>query len=94
MHPTLVVDGFPSVGSEPIAIEHRVGARIYSAYLRSYPPTGQIDVTPTLIDHLDGQRTTLGRVLTDAGFAPRAHVSLNVLGGSLATVLELAIPSP
>jgi hypothetical protein len=88
------LDFVPPPRSEPVAIELRVGARKYSAYLRRYPQTGQVYVTPTLIDYVDSRRTTLGRVLTEAGLSPGEHVTVHLLAGDLTCpILDLAIPA-
>jgi hypothetical protein len=81
----------PQPAGEPVAFELRVGSQRFSAYLRAYPRTGQIYVTPTLFDHFDNRRTTLGRVLADAGLAARQTVELSLLANDPGlVVLDLA----
>src|SRR5437773_1714947 len=69
--------GLPFQTGERMAIRLRVRDREYDAGLRATPRHAKVWVCPDLYA-TGGERTTLGRVLTDAGFRANDPVRLAV----------------
>ena len=85
--------GQPFVSSERTSVKLRIAGEDYTgSFLANKPEHDTVWLSPTLTGP-GGERTSLGRVLTTAGFSANDSVSLRVSGTIIEVVLATGIQS-